>query len=71
MAAWKFNWTAAHAVHGERVFFASQDSDGRPLLPVPRVIALAPTVPFEMDGLPGFGPSYLKVWVPADCVLDL
>ena len=68
MAAWKFNWTAAHAVHGENVYFASQPLEdgglsGRASLPaaMPRVLALAPSMSFAMDGVPGFGPRYLKV----------
>ena len=62
MAAWHYNWTAAHAVYGEQVYFATQDVDGRPVRPIPRLLVLAPTVPFDMGGLPGMASEYLRRW---------
>ena len=65
MAAWRFNWTAAHAVHGENVYFASSHREGagsgQASVRVEKVLVLAPSIAFEMGGLPGFGPHYLKV----------
>ena len=44
MAAWHYNWSAAHAAQGEQVYMASQDDDGQAAYPVPKVLVLSPSV---------------------------
>ena len=62
MASYHYNWTAAHAVSGEQVYFASMGVDGLPVLPVPKVLVLGPAVPVDLDGVPGMAAHYLKKW---------
>ena len=49
MAAWHYNWTAAHAAQGEQVYLSSQDRTGKAAYPVPRVLALSPVVSLALS----------------------
>ena len=54
MAAQHYNWTAAHSMHGEQVYFATQDFDGRPATSTaPRVLVLGPEVSAKIANLTG------------------
>ncbi|GAX79799.1 hypothetical protein CEUSTIGMA_g7239.t1 [Chlamydomonas eustigma] len=62
MASWHYNWTAAHAVQGDHVYLASQDTHGKPLeTPVPHIIALAPAVQASLAHLPDYAAMQLMM----------
>ncbi|GAX84058.1 hypothetical protein CEUSTIGMA_g11482.t1 [Chlamydomonas eustigma] len=60
LAAWHYNWTAAHVANGEHVFMCTQNSFGQPLLqsPPPRVLVMSPALHSALisvsTGLSGF-----------------
>ena len=49
MAAWHYNWTAAHLAQGESVYLSSQNKYGHPVHPVPKVLALSPVVALALE----------------------
>ena len=62
MAAWHYNWTAVHAVHGERVYFSTQTFDGIPQHLVPKVLALGPKAQVQLaETLPDIRAFQLKL----------
>ena len=51
MAAWHYNWAAAHAVQGDQVYFSCQNSVSEAVYPVPKVLALSPAVSLTLNNV--------------------
>ena len=61
MSSWHYNWTAAHAVLGEQVYFSTQDFDGFPKNVVPNVLVLGPTIQMQLAELKDLRAFHLKL----------
>ena len=62
MAAWHYNWAAAHAVQGEQVYLSCQNTVSKIIYPVPKVLALSPVVSLTLNNATDLKGMQASLW---------